>query len=299
MVKGNLQSFIQYLSSERKLAHSTLESYERDISKFLEYLQSRHIVEIQDSRKLDIREYFAELQKLGRATATLSRFMVSIRAYYQYLLRERLIEIDPSLQIEIPKLEKKFPRILTVQEVERLLETPRLISPSGTRDKAMLELLYATGMRVTELVSLNIDDLHFDTGYIRCLGKSDKQRMIPVSDIAIRCLSRYLHEMRPQMLKHKRVPDALFLSHLGLRMTRQGFWKILKRYSKEVGILKSITPHTLRHSFAAHLVDNGADLRSVQEMLGHADISTTQMYMHISKPLTKEVYHRAHPRASL
>jgi integrase/recombinase XerD len=299
MTSENLQSFIRYLADERELAHSTLESYERDVTKFLDFFSVKYQLDIRDANKTHINSYFTELKKVGRANATLSRFTVSIRAFFQYLAREHLIDSDPSLHMESPKLEKKAPRTLTVKEVEKLLEAPRSHSPSGARDKAMLELLYATGIRVSELVSINIEDIEFNKGFIRCNGKAQKQRIIPMSAIASRCLSYYLEQMRPKMLKHNHVPDAMFLSHLGLRMTRQGFWKILKRYSREIGIVKSITPHTLRHSFAAHLIENGADLRAVQEMLGHADISTTQMYMTVSKPQTKEIYQRTHPRASL
>jgi integrase/recombinase XerD len=299
MMDKNLQSFIGYLTHERALADSTLESYERDVSKFLEYLGTQEIPTIRDTKQNHIESYFTNLRKLGRSTATMSRFMVSIRAYYQFLTRERLVDTDPSIHIEMPRIEKKAPRVLTIADVERLLDAPKVITPSGARDKAMLELLYATGIRVSELISLNINDINFETGYVRCIGKADRERMIPISPIAMRALSYYLQQMRNKMLKHKKVPDALFLSHLGLRMTRQGFWKILRRYSKEIGIMKAITPHTLRHSFAAHLVENGADLRSVQEMLGHVDISTTQMYVNLAKPVTKEVYQRTHPRANL
>lgn len=295
----HLQSFITYLTNERALADSTLESYERDVSKFLDFVKTLQISDIRDTRQTHIEAYFTDLKKLGRSTATLSRFMVSIRAYFQYLSLEQHIDADPSVHIEMPRIEKKAPRILTISEVERLLEAPKPNTPSGARDKAMLELLYATGVRVSELISLNIKDINFETGNVRCMGKAEKERTIPISPIAVRALSYYLLHMRTKMLKHKKVSDALFVSHLGLRMTRQGFWKILRRYSKEIGLIRSITPHTLRHSFAAHLVENGADLRSVQEMLGHVDISTTQIYVNLARPITKEVYQRAHPRANL
>jgi integrase/recombinase XerD len=201
--------------------------------------------------------------------------------------------------METPKPEKKLPHVLTVQEVGKLLEAPAGTSPNGMRDKAMLEVLYATGIRVSELVSLNIDSVNPAMGFIRCLGKGGKERIVPLGQISSQCLTAYIETMRPKLLKSDKPDEALFINHLGTRITRQGFWKIIKRYAAESDIRKEITPHTLRHSFAAHLLENGADLRSVQEMLGHADISTTQIYTQLAKGKLKEVYDRSHPRAKM
>lgn len=299
MMKKDLQSFIRFLSVERGLSKNTLESYERDLQQFVTYLEGQGVAAWRDSGRTHIAGYLSRLKQLGRATATLSRTMVSIRTLYQYLIRERMLESDPSVMVETPKLEKKPPTVLSISEVGTLLEAPKLESAGGARDKAMLELLYATGIRVSELTSLNITDVNLDMGFIRCIGKADKERIIPIGSISVRCLESYLSKHRPKLLKKVADEEALFIGHLGTRMTRQGFWKILKRYALDVNIQKDITPHTLRHSFAAHLIENGADLRSVQEMLGHADISTTQMYVQVTKLKMKEVYNRAHPRANM
>lgn len=299
MMMVDLQSFIRFLSVERGLSKNTLESYERDLQQFVDYLQRQGITAWKETSKTNIAGFLSQLKLLGRATATLSRNLVSIRAFYQYLVRERLVDADPSLFIEAPKLEKKLPKVLSVEEVGKLLDAPHLELVSGVRDKAMLELLYATGIRVSELISMNVDDVHLQLGFIRCMGKGNKERNIPLSSIAIRCLTAYIHKDRKKLLKKSADEEALFIGHLGTRMTRQGFWKILKRYANEMKIESEITPHALRHSFAAHLIENGADLRSVQEMLGHSDISSTQLYVQVTKLKMKDVYNRAHPRANM
>lgn len=298
-MKNELQTFIHYLSVERGLAQNTLFSYERDITQYLQFLEKSGIVTLTDSSKVHISNYLMKLKQLGRASATLSRTMVSIRAFYQFLVRERMLEHDPSLHMETPKLEKRLPKVLTVQEVETLLEAPQTSTPNGMRDKAMLEVLYATGIRVSELISLDLQSVNLGMGFIRCIGKGSKERIIPLGRIASQYLSSYIESMRPRLLKKSKAEEALFINHLGTRITRQGFWKIIKRYAMEAHIVKEITPHTLRHSFATHLLENGADLRAVQEMLGHADISTTQIYTHVTRTKMKEVYDRTHPRAKL
>jgi integrase/recombinase XerD len=299
MMMVDLQSFIRFLSVERGLSKNTLESYERDLQQFVDYLHRQGITAWKETSKTNIAGFMSQLKLLGRAAATLSRNLVSIRAFYQYLVRERLVDADPSLFIEAPKLEKKLPKVLSVEEVGKLLDAPHLELVSGVRDKAMLELLYATGIRVSELISMNVDDVHLQLGFIRCMGKGNKERNIPLSSISIRCLTAYIHKDRKKMLKKSADEEALFIGHLGTRMTRQGFWKILKRYASEMNIESDITPHALRHSFAAHLIENGADLRSVQEMLGHSDISSTQLYVQVTKLKMKDVYNRAHPRANM
>jgi integrase/recombinase XerD len=298
MVK-EVQAFIQYLKVERGLSRNTLESYERDLAQYVHFIQQQGIAVWRETGKTQIMAYLNELKKIGRASATLSRTVVSLRAFYQFLLKERLMDTDPSLSMEAPKLEKKLPNVLSIEEIETLLEAPVTSQVNGSRDKAMLELLYATGIRVTELISLNLDDVNLHMGYIRCVGKAGKERIIPIGSMSVRCLEAYINGIRSRLLKQSDSLEALFIGHLGTRMTRQGFWKIIKRYAQETRIMKPITPHTLRHSFAAHLLENGADLRSVQEMLGHADISTTQIYAQVTKSKMKEVYNRTHPRANM
>ncbi|MEW9699079.1 site-specific tyrosine recombinase XerD [Paenibacillus sp. SI8] len=298
-MKNDLQSFIRFLSEERGLSQNTRQSYERDLQQFASYLEQQGLRAWRDSGKPHIAAYVAKLKILGRASATLSRTLVSIRAFYQYLLRERVIDTDPSRHVETPKLEKRLPKVVSIDQIEKLLEAPDAGTVSGSRDRAMLELLYATGIRVSELISLDVTDINLQFGFIRCVGKADKERMIPIGSMSIRCLSHYLDQYRSLLIKQASDEGALFIGHLGTRMTRQGFWKILKRYAQEVKIEEEITPHTLRHSFAAHLLENGADLRSVQEMLGHSDISTTQIYVQAAKLKMKEVYNRAHPRANM
>lgn len=296
-MKRHLRSFIHYLAAERGLAPNTLESYERDLFQYLDYIDKLGVRAVEETGKLHIAQYLQQLKRLGRAPATLSRTIVSIRAFYQFLVRERLIVQDPSIHMEAPKLEKKLPTVLSVEEVERLLDAQETKSAAGTRDKAMLELLYATGIRVSELISLDVGHINIEMGFIQCIGKGSKERIIPLGRVAADWLRHYLDEVRPGLLRQDKPEEALFINHLGTRLTRQGFWKIMKRYAREAGIDKEITPHTLRHSFATHLLENGADLRSVQEMLGHADISTTQVYAHVTKARMKEIYDHAHPRA--
>ena len=295
-MEGYVNEFIQYLAVERGLAQNTLESYGRDLRQFQAYLHNGQLDFIKDSSRSTILAYLNNLQTKGRAVSTISRNLAAIKSFYQYLVRERYLEKDPAAHLESPKLEKKLPKILTISEVEELLKQPNTFLPTGLRDKAMLELLYATGIRVSELISLNISDINLDMGYIKCYGKGAKERIVPLGSIAAKCVQEYIGKGRPKLVRTYE-EAALFFNHHGNRLTRQGFWKIIKKYAQEATINKEITPHTLRHSFATHLLENGADLRSVQEMLGHADISTTQIYTHVTKNRLKEVYDKAHPRA--
>lgn len=295
-MKKHLQSFVHYLSTERGLSANTLESYERDIAQYMADLNENGVEDIKETKKIHIQNYLLRMKKLGRASSTVSRTMVSLRSFYQYLLREQLLDGDPCTNMEAPKLDKRLPKVLTIEEVGLLLEAPHTELPSGMRDKAMLEVLYATGIRVSELIALDEDSINITLGFVRCTGKGGKERVVPLGQIAAEWLSQYKEQMRPKLLKNAD-ETALFVNHLGTRLTRQGFWKIIKKYAREAHIMKDITPHTLRHSFATHLLDNGADLRAVQEMLGHADISTTQVYSQLSKSRMKEVYDRTHPRA--
>lgn len=291
-----VSEFINYLAVERGLAQNTLESYGRDLRQFQNYLQDSKIDFMKDLNRSTILTYLNNLQTNGKAVSTISRNLAAIKSFYQYLVRERYLEKDPAAHLESPKLEKKLPKVLSVHEVEELLKQPNALLPAGLRDKAMLELLYATGIRVSELISLNISDVNLDMGYIKCYGKGSKERIVPLGSIAAKCVQDYLGKGRPKLVRTYE-EAALFINHHGNRLTRQGFWKIIKKYAQEACIIKEITPHTLRHSFATHLLENGADLRSVQEMLGHADISTTQIYTHVTRNHLKEVYDKTHPRA--
>ncbi|MDN5311399.1 MAG: integrase/recombinase XerD [Thermoanaerobacteraceae bacterium] len=236
------------------------------------------------------------MHKKGKASSSISRACAAIKSFYHFLVMERLIEKDPTLNLDTPKLEHRLPRVLTLNEVEQLLNQPDTSVIWGFRDKTMLELLYATGIRVSELILIKVEDLNVEMGFLRCFGKGSKERIVPVGSVALKYLDIYINEVRPKFLKEQD-NGILFLNHLGKGLTRQGFWKIIRKYAQKAGIEKHITPHTLRHSFATHLLENGADLRSVQEMLGHADISTTQIYTHITRSKIKEVYDRTHPRA--
>lgn len=295
-MEGYVNEFINYLAVERGLAQNTLESYGRDLRQFQLFLQNSQKDIVKDSSRTTILSYLDNLQTRGRAVSTISRNLAAIKSFYQYLVRERYVEKDPAVNLESPKLEKKLPKILTIAEVEELLRQPNSSLPAGLRDKSMLELLYATGIRVSELISLNISDVNLDMGYIKCYGKGAKERIVPLGSIAAKCVQEYMNKGRQKLVRTYEEP-ALFVNHHGNRLTRQGFWKIIKKYAQEANIAKDITPHTLRHSFATHLLENGADLRSVQEMLGHADISTTQIYTHVTKNRLKEVYDKTHPRA--
>ncbi|GMA52458.1 tyrosine recombinase XerD [Alicyclobacillus contaminans] len=288
--------FIDYLAVERGLSANTLQSYQRDLCAFERYLQRTAQHGLIQAKRMEILGYLGHLKAMGRANTTVSRNLASLRSFYHYLLREEVLGTDPTLQIETPKVEKRLPKVLTVDEVERLLDAPDWKTPAGARDKAMLELLYATGIRVSELVSLRVDDVNLSAGFLRCIGKGAKERIIPIGEYAQQTLLHYLQFGRSKLCREPE-SGALFLNHHGQQMSRQGFWKILKKYADTASIHKHITPHTLRHSFATHLLERGADLRAVQEMLGHADISTTQIYTHVTRARMKEVYMQAHPRA--
>jgi integrase/recombinase XerD len=296
-MKKLIHEFINYLSVERGLAMNTLESYGRDLRQYSQFLdQDEDESNLDSVTRTTIINYLVHLQTQGKATATIARRLAALKAFYQFLVREQRIKADPTANLESPKLEKRLPRVLTVKEVERLLAQPDPAQPAGVRDRAMLELLYATGIRVSELVSLNVNDVSLEMGYIKCSGKGSKERIVPLGTLAIQSCRDYLAAPRKRLIKD-REETALFVNHHGHRLTRQGFWKIVKKYAADAKVEKEITPHTLRHSFATHLLENGADLRSVQEMLGHADISTTQIYTHVTKGRLKEVYARTHPRA--
>ncbi|TLS53026.1 site-specific tyrosine recombinase XerD [Paenibacillus antri] len=296
-MKQHLRLFIDYLSVERGLARNTLEAYERDLTLYLEYLEQSGVADVAETTSTHVLGFMAAGKRSGKASATVFRRQVAVRAFYKFLTEERVIAADPTSTMGTPTPGKKLPTTLTTAEVERLLAAPNVSTPHGVRDRAMLELLYATGMRVSELLDLDLSSVHTGMGFVKAVGKGSKERIIPIGRMAISCLNDYLNGARGKLHKGKKAEDALFLNHLGGRMTRQGFWKIIKKYALEAGIRAELSPHTLRHSFATHLLEGGADLRAVQEMLGHADISTTQIYTHVAKSRLKEVYDRTHPRA--
>lgn len=290
-----IQKFVTFLDRDKRLSLNTLQSYRRDVEQYLAYLREINLQNISNSNKTTVIAYLLYLQKKGRATSTISRNLASIRSFYQYITKIKIIDHDPTADMESPKVEKRIPEILSTEEVELLLDQPQCVDLKGYRDKAMLELLYATGIRVTELIQLNVQDINTDMSFINC-NKGSRERVIPVGSMAIAAVKEYLIKSRPLLIQ-KNDEVALFVNINGGRLTRQGFWKIIKQYKNQAKISKDITPHTLRHSFAAHLLENGADLRSIQEMLGHSDISSTQIYAQIAKKKLMEVYQKTHPRA--
>ncbi|MGM9932919.1 site-specific tyrosine recombinase XerD [Pradoshia sp.] len=296
-MEDQLQDFMHYLTIEKGLAKNTLLSYKRDLDSYRKFLKKQGIPDWNEVSRVHIVQFLSKLKDDGKSPKTLARHTASIRSFHQFLLREHVAETDPSVHIESPQMQKSLPKVLSPEETEALLDAPDTNDAFGKRDKAILELLYATGMRVSELIDLNIDNVHMEMGFVRCIGKGNKERIIPVGQLALKAIHMYLVEGRPELMNKKEKTDALFLNHHGGRLTRQGLWKIIKRLAEAANIQKPLTPHTLRHSFATHLLMNGADLRAVQEMLGHADISTTQIYTHVTNVRLKDVYSKFHPRA--
>ncbi|MCI9246765.1 MAG: site-specific tyrosine recombinase XerD [Clostridia bacterium] len=293
-MEKQIKLFLEFLQNEKKLSSNTLQSYERDILQYQDYVEKNRI-NYAKAKQEDIKEYLEHLENIGKKTSTISRNLASIRSFYQFLIRIKKAKHDPTENIQSPKIEKRVPSILTSQEVELLLEQPKDVDLKGTRDKAMLEFAYATGMRVTEIISLDIDDVDLESGFVVCKNGS-KQRNIPLGSMSLKALKEYVEESRPILVKDEN-DKALFVNINGGRLTRQGFWKIIKYYKEQAHITKEITPHVLRHSFATHLLQNGADLKAIQTMLGHSDISSTQVYMQFQDPGLKDVYQKAHPRA--
>ena len=284
-----------YLAEEKHSSQNTISSYLRDVNQFADYLMEYRGCEARAAQPEMVRDYMSWMQGRGKSAASVTRFLASIKSFYNYLLAQGDITANPAKGISADRAERKYPEILTAKEVELFLDQPQCVDAKGFRDHAMLELLYATGIRVSELISLDMEDLNLAAGFIRCASRG-KERIIPLYHGAVKALQDYTRDIRPQLLADQE-EKALFVNMNGERMSRQGFWKIIKYYQDKAGIEKDITPHTLRHSFAVHLLENGADLRSIQEMLGHADISSTQIYTHVVKRQLKDVYHKAHPRA--
>ena len=286
--------FYSFLENDKKLSDNTLQSYKRDLKQFKRYIEACEI-NYNHVKEEDIKDYIKELQEEGKKASSISRCIASIRSFYQFVLKRKKIKVDPTANIQSPKIEKRVPSVLTSKEVELLLDQPKDVDLKGTRDKAMLEFAYATGMRVTEIISLNIDDVNLEEGYVTC-KTGNKQRTIPLGTMSLNALKEYVDDARDVLIKNDD-EKALFVNVNGGRLTRQGFWKIIKYYKEQAHITKDITPHVLRHSFATHLLQNGADLKAIQTMLGHSDISSTQVYMQFQDEGLKNIYKKAHPRA--
>ncbi len=291
----NLLDFERYLIYEKELSSNSVESYIRDVKQFLEFLESSD-EELLEANKTLVLTYLMKLQKDDKSSSTIARNIASIRSLYQFLLNEGLIKKDPTMNLKTPKTEKKIPQVLTIDEIESFLLEPDTSTAKGSRDRAILELLYATGIKVTELIELNVVDINITTEQIYCGQGTQNERAIPISKSAVEMIKFYIDDYRGQFLKDKS-ETALFINQRGNRLTRQGVWKIIKQYRESSNIKKEITPHTLRHSFAVHLLENGADLKSVQELLGHLDISTTNVYTLSLEKKLSEVYKNSHPRA--
>ncbi len=293
-MEKQVKLFLDFLKDDKKLSDNTLQSYRRDIEQYEKYVSDNKINYLKVTEET-ILEYMEFLREENKKESTISRSLASIRSFYQYLIRVKKIKKDPTMTIESPKINKRTPNILTSKEVELLLDQPKDVDLKGTRDKAMLEFAYATGMRVTEMISLDIDDVKLDEGYVVCRGRS-KSRNIPLGSMSLKALKEYIDDARPYLIRDES-EEALFVNVNGTRLTRQGFWKIVKYYKEQAHIEKDITPHVLRHSFATHLLQNGAVLKAIQTMLGHSDISSTQVYMQFQDPGIKNEYKKAHPRA--
>jgi integrase/recombinase XerD len=287
--------FYDYLIVEKGLSRNTLDAYGRDIRKFLDFLESSHIGSLEKAAKLDILSFIVSLKNQRLSVRTVARHLVAIRNLYRFLISEGFLSESPLERVDSPRLPAKLPRVLSVEEVERLLNQPDPSTPLGLRNRAMFELLYATGLRVSELVSLQLNHINLEVGCVRVLGKGGRERLVPMGEVAQDSLRVYLEGGRSYILRGRGCP-YLFVNPRGGKLTRQGFWKVIKKYGLFAGIEGKLTPHTLRHCFASHLLEGGADLRSVQTLLGHVDISTTQIYTHVSRERLKQLHRKHHPR---
>lgn len=290
-----IADYLHYLQIERGLSANTISSYHQDLKSFSAYLNDQHLT-LSQVEQLTILNYLNTLREAGKSRRTVTRAVSTLRRFFQYLVQNDQLPADPMAEIKAPKQGQHLPQVLTVEEVDALLAAPDTSNKYGIRDRAILEVMYATGLRVSELVHLKLADLHLDMGLIQTLGKGNKERIIPIGDVAIQWLDTYLEKSRPVLLKQRQSP-YVFLNAHGSGLSRQSIWQKIQQYVSLAGIRKHVTPHTLRHSFATHILENGADLRIVQELLGHSDISTTQIYTHITRKRLTEVYKKAHPRA--
>ncbi len=297
-LKDPIEDYLHFIKVERQLSENTLLSYKRDLVAYARHLKNEQkIATFNEVARENILLFLESLRAVGKSSKTISRQISSIRSFHQFLLREKVTEQDPTVHIEMPKKEQTLPKVLSVEDIDALISAPSIEKPQGVRDIAILEVMYGSGMRISELISLNLEDIHITMGFVRVFGKGGKERIIPLGRGALHACQNYLAEARPQLLGNAPKNDAFFITQRGKRFTRQGCWKIIKEHAQSAGIQKEITPHVLRHSFATHLIENGADLRAVQELLGHADISTTQIHTHVSKSRLSEVYTQFHPRA--
>jgi integrase/recombinase XerD len=296
-IDGAIDAFLSFVRVEKGLADNTIDAYGRDLAACAASLQRQGVVDVSAVKSSHVLAHLVELAKGGSGVRTQARHLVAIRQLFRFLLKEKVIVADPVFDIEMPKPTKKLPQFLDVDEVERLLRAPDTQTPRGIRDQAMLEVLYATGLRVTELVTLPADGLDLERGFVLVRGKGNKERIVPLGEHALRATTLYLTTARPTFLKGEQTSSSLFLRGGGEAMTRQGFWKLLKGYALAAGITRPLSPHKLRHSFATHLVERGADLRAVQAMLGHADLSTTEIYTHVNRERLRYIYGAHHPRA--
>jgi len=290
-----VDQYLNYLLVEKGLAPKTLESYSRDLAAYLEFLKQAEITTIEDADTTVILQHLIVLRNNGLGARSRARHLVTLRGFYRFLVQEKILALDPARLVDLPKSGLKLPDVLSVTDVKDLLMSPDTSKPKGKRDAAMLELLYATGLRVSELVNLKIQDVNLEAGFVRVLGKGSKERIVPMGAFAIKKIEAFLKEERPLLLKTD-ISPYLFVARAGKPMTRQGFWKRLRQYVLKAGIKKNVTPHSLRHSFATHLLEGGADLRAVQVMLGHVDISTTQIYTHVARERLKNIHEQFHPR---
>ncbi|MBS9336058.1 site-specific tyrosine recombinase XerD [Fructobacillus papyrifericola] len=295
MLTAEMQDYLRAIQVERGLSVNTVKAYQQDLNAFARFLEEQQ-KGLSQVDHVFVLAFLNQLREKGRANSSIARMVTTLRKFFAYLKKENLVAHDPMQTIKPPKKAQHLPAVLTVEEVDRLLAVPDLTSTLGIRNKALLELLYATGLRVSELVHLKLDDLHLDLGLLQTIGKGDKERIIPIGEVAIDWLSTYLRDSRPKLLK-KQKADQIFLNDHGRPISRQGVWLLIKQLVAKADIHKDVSPHTLRHSFATHILENGADLRIVQELLGHSDISTTQIYTHISKGRLTQVYDQFHPRA--
>lgn len=289
--------FRYYLNSEKMMSQSSIKSYMNDISNYIKYLDKQLLIDEPDLIKSqDIQQFLSSLKRKKYTSSSISRYLSSIKAFHKFLLLERLVNVNVALEISSPKLDKRLPVVLTIEEVLQLLDAIKEDTPFDKRNNTMIELIYATGLRVSELVNLKLSNLHMNQKMIKLVGKGSKERIVPVNDYAIKVLREYIIEYRPRLVKTVKDEGYLFINNRGTAISRQGFFKILKELCLKANISKVVSPHTLRHSFATHLLEAGTDLRFIQELLGHEDISTTQIYTHLSMKKVKEVYQKAHPR---
>ncbi len=290
-----IESFLNYLSVERGLAKNTILAYREDLESYSKYINDKAGKDISKGSRNEIVNFMLFQKDSGLSSTSIARRLAAIKMFYRFLVRERIIQEDPTSLIDSPKLWKKIPETLSLNEIEAILAVPNTRKKQGIRDKAILETFYATGMRVSEIVNLKLEDVNMEVGFVRCIGKGNKERVIPLGKKAIESINHYVLKSRQSFLK-KQTSNALFVSKVGKKISRQSFWKLIKYYAKKAGIKKIIKPHILRHSFATHLLEHGADLRSVQEMLGHSNIATTQIYTHINKDRLKSIHKMYHPR---